>query len=104
MLDLSTPPRENTSPLRNPKQTLKTYKAHDDDVFDKSIKRVVNMFYHCAAVHSVETYSQDNGDRLEIVLYPGNNPEWLKPFEQELLEYAKEHYEYEDTKYVNVRN
>ncbi|WP_414575810.1 DEAD/DEAH box helicase family protein [Anabaena sp. CCY 9402-a] len=51
------------------------------------ITRLVNMFYHCKAVYKVSwevlTYT------YSIELYPGNNPEWLRQHQAELLNFIQ---------------
>jgi hypothetical protein len=51
------------------------------------ITRLVNMFYHCKAVYKVTwevlTYT------YSIELYPGNNPEWLRKHQVELLNFIQ---------------
>ena len=97
--------RENTSPLYSSKRVLKTYDPLKDERVDSSIRRIINMFYHCSAVYSINYHPRKNGQfyyTWEIVLYAGNDPTWLEHFVQELLEYIKNHYEH--VKHINIRN
>jgi len=39
------------------------------------LRRSINFFYNCSAVHSVNTLSSE----WVITLHTGNNPRWLEP-------------------------
>ncbi|MCL2163733.1 MAG: DEAD/DEAH box helicase family protein [Oscillospiraceae bacterium] len=82
--------RVHVTPLRKPKSQLEMVDYVNSDFDEHAVARIVNVFYHCAAVCAVN-YHQKRSGRLysawEIVLFVGNNPDWLKPYTKELLGY-----------------
>lgn len=60
--------------------------ARDIDSWAKFIRRVINFFFRCAAVRSVEIGAR--GERFRnwrVELFPGNDPDWLKPHLRKLI-------------------
>jgi len=55
--------------------------ASDPKEWDKALRRAVNFFYRCAAVDTLRLKKRG----IEIVLFDGNNPDWLAPHANELL-------------------
>jgi len=99
--------RVNMSPLRKPKSELKKYDFVNSDYVENSIARIVNVFYHCKAVRVINYHQRRNGQfysTWEIVLYSGNNPEWLKLYENELLEYINTKLKFEHVTKIAIRN
>lgn len=83
--------RVNTTPLRKAKPELQIFDWISSDNVLNSIARIVNVFYHCKAMCALNHHQKKSGQYYytwEIILYSGNDPEWLKPYEKELLNYA----------------
>jgi hypothetical protein len=62
----------------------------DPDWWDKYLRRKINFIYYCDAVKSLKI--PDNLDKKSnwtIKLYPGNNPEWIKPFIKKITPYIQ---------------
>ena len=54
--------------------------ARDMDKWKMYLQRVVNFFYCCSAVAKVEIAAKGERFRVwRIVLFPGNDPEWIRP-------------------------
>ena len=86
--------RVNTTPLRKPKSELKLFDSVASDYVEHAIARIVDEFYHCKALCELNYHKRRNGQfymTWEIVLYAGNNPEWLLAHELELLGYINCH-------------
>ncbi len=61
-------------------------KAGDLRQFVRYLRRWINFFYHCGAVHNIDWAAK--GDRFyhwTIELAEGNDPDWLKPHLENLL-------------------
>ena len=83
------------SPLNKPKDGLMFYQPVQSDNLQNAVARIVNEFYHCAAMVTLNAHDRRNGQfysKWEIVLYAGNNPEWLLTFKDSLLEYIRSGY------------
>lgn len=81
----------NITPLRKPKPELQVFDWVNSDYVQNSIARIVNVFYHCKAMCELRYHQRKSGQHYstwEIVLFTGNDPEWLKPYEKELLDYV----------------
>jgi hypothetical protein len=62
------------------------------DVIDNIVARIVNEFYHCKAMLKLIYHKRSDGQyysKWKIMLYHGNNPDWLQAHEKELLAYLK---------------
>lgn len=62
----------------------------DPEWWEKYLRRKINFIYNCDAVKSVKI--PDNLDKKSnwtIKLYPGNNPEWIKPFIKKITPYIQ---------------
>jgi hypothetical protein len=97
----------NTTPLRKPKEELKMFEWVNSDLVNNSIARIVNEFYHCKALCTLNYHQRRNGqfyNTWEIVLYSGNNPEWLKPYESQLLNYVNTRLGWEHVTKIVIRN
>ncbi|MDR0248239.1 MAG: HNH endonuclease [Oscillospiraceae bacterium] len=84
--------RVNITPLRKPKQELQMFDWVSSDNVHNSIARIVNAFYHCKAMCELRCHQRKSGQYYyvwEIVLFADNNPEWLTPFEKQLLDYVR---------------
>lgn len=80
--------RTTVSPLRQPKPALNLIMPAGSDEAENAIARIVNDFYHCKAMCKLNWHERRSGQYYstwEIVLYDGNNPEWLAPHVPELL-------------------
>jgi superfamily II DNA or RNA helicase len=87
--------RTNVSPLSEPKSKLRAYETVPSDDLRNRIARVVNEFYHCAAMCILNAHTRSNGQYYktwEIVLYKGNNADWLLKYKQKLLDYIQPGY------------
>jgi len=85
--------RTNTSPLSNPKN-LKLFPPHGRESPVNTLSRTINFFYHCQAVFDINASERSNGSyysKWEVRLYQGNNPEWLKEHEEDLIKYIQEY-------------
>jgi superfamily II DNA or RNA helicase/5S rRNA maturation endonuclease (ribonuclease M5) len=83
--------RRKLTPLANAKKELKIFDKVDSDDERNAIARIVNEFYHCEAMCDLNSHQKRNGQfysTWEIVLYAGNSPDWIKPYESELLKYV----------------
>jgi superfamily II DNA or RNA helicase len=99
--------RINITPLRKPKPDLQMFEWINSDYVQNSIGRIVNEFYHCKAMCVLNYHQRRNGQfysTWEIVLYSGNDPEWLKPYENRLLDYVNKQLGWENVTKIVVRN
>jgi superfamily II DNA or RNA helicase len=99
--------RVNITPLRKPKPRLQFFDWINSDDIPNSIARVVNVFYHCRAMCDLKFHQRRNGRYYyawEIVLYSGNDPDWLKPYEKELLNYVHTQLGWEHVTKIVIRN
>ena len=99
--------RVNVTPLRKPKQEIKLFEWVSSDVVDNSIARIINEFYHCKAMCKLNYHQRRSGQYYstwEVVLYAGNDPDWLKPHENELLKYVNEQLDWPHVNKIVVRN
>lgn len=99
--------RVNTTPLHQPKPDLKLYESVGSDGVETAIARIVNEFYHCKAVCKLNYHERRNGQYYstwEIVLYAGNNPEWLMSYNKEILTYIDQQLGWGHVTRVVVKN
>jgi len=99
--------RVNQTPLRKKKTEIQMLAYADSDYVENSIARIVNVFYHCKAMCALNYHQRRNGQfysTWEIVLYTGNNPEWLQAYEKELLMYIHTDLGWENVTKIVVRN
>jgi len=81
-----------TTPLNQPKHELKLFEPAGSDCAYNAIARIVNEFYHCGAMCDLHSSERRNGryySNWEIVLYAGNDPMWLEPYTNELIQYVQ---------------
>lgn len=55
-----------------------------------SLRRIINFFYHCAAVSNISIHKRSNGanySHWKVELYQGNNVDWLLNEKEKLLNY-----------------
>ncbi len=72
-------------------------KAGDREAWARYLKQVINFYYRCSAVESVDIGGR--GPRFwrwKVDLYQGNDPSWLEPHLELLAEEARESREYEN--------
>jgi superfamily II DNA or RNA helicase len=84
--------RTNITPLNRPKEAFILYDSVYSDNMQNAIRRIINVFYHCSAVYELRMHERSNGyfyKNWEIILYSGNNPQWLLKFKQNLLQYIR---------------
>lgn len=63
----------------------------DSAEWEKYLRRNINFFYRCAAVHKVTIGQRGDGARnWEVELFIGNNPNFIHPFLEELKERVNE--------------
>ena len=99
--------RTNISPLRKPKATINLFENANSDYVENAIARIVNTFYHCKAMCELNYHQRKSGQfysTWEIVLYSGNNPEWLQLYENELLEYINKKLAWNHITKIIIRN
>lgn len=98
--------RTTKTPLRKPKDKLNLFEVVGSDDIENAVARVVNEFYHCKAQCALNYHERRNGQYYsdwEIVLFAGNNPEWLNPHIPELFAYIKKLGWYH-LSYITVKN
>jgi ATP-dependent helicase IRC3 len=79
--DLSHPPKE--LPRFEPP---KNRDAGDSDLWERFIRKTINFFYRCGAVHRVVIGKKgEHFYNWQIELKAGNSPQWLEPHLDELL-------------------
>lgn len=60
--------------------------AGDASVWEMYLRRLVNLFYRCAAVESIEIGSRgEKFYRWRVVLYPDNDPKWFEQHRKDLV-------------------
>lgn len=72
------------------KKEIIPYSKSPSDDPSNAIARIVNNFYHCAAMCNLNYHERKSGQYYyvwEIVLYPGNDSKCLELHSAELLEY-----------------
>jgi superfamily II DNA or RNA helicase len=85
--------RNHVTPRGLPKSELKLNEPNSNDEVENAVARVVNEFYHCAAMAKLQYHKTRNGQNAEkwrIELYSDNNPEWLIPHVVELRLWIKQ--------------
>ena len=86
--------RVHDAHLKTPKQ-LALLLRHNQENVQRSITRLVNFFYHCKAVCSIEINERISGSHYslwKISLYDGNNPDWIMQYKQKLVRHIKEEF------------
>ena len=79
--------RTHVTPLKNPPKELRIFnipQSHiaEDETWIKYIKRLINFFYCSSSVKNIIM----NEKEWKIELYNGNNPAWIRPHLNELVE------------------
>jgi hypothetical protein len=69
-------------------------KARDSAAWEQFLRRTINFFYRCGAVHDITIGKKgDSFYHWQVYLNAGNNPKWLEPHLESLLDkiiWAKE--------------
>jgi superfamily II DNA or RNA helicase len=81
--------RLHSTPLKSPKPG-RFLGANAGENVERSLRRLVNFFYHCGAVCMIKTSQKRNGKNYgtwEIELYASNDPRWLEEHKVALLEH-----------------
>lgn len=76
------------SPLNEP-IPFKLFKVTKSDSIENYLARTINFIYHCKAFKEVKYSKRSNGEYYRkwiISLYSGNNPEFLKKYELQLVD------------------
>ena len=97
--------RSHTSPLSSPKPAQFLGANAGEDV-ERSLRRLVNFFYHCGAVCAIRTSQRRNGKHYstwEIELYAPNDPSWLGQHEVALIQHIATQFGCEHVTAVVVR-
>ena len=97
----------NKTPRNSPKPNLEMFECRNNDYVENAVARIVNMFYHCNAMCTLNYHQRSNGQYYstwEIVLYAGNNPEWLQSHEEKLLGYVHSELGWYNVKNIVVKN
>jgi len=95
--------RSSSSPLKNPKE-LHLYPVSGNEPKLCTLRRTINMFYHCHAVSNIKANFRKNGkyySTWEIELNESINPEWLTKRKTGLIDYIQESLGFD--KVMNVR-
>lgn len=67
-------------------------KVKDASAWEKYLRRHINFFYECGAVHSVKIGGRGTGFyEWEIELWDGNEPQWLKGHLKNLRDEIRQH-------------
>ena len=85
--------RATVSPLCKPKESLNLSIRVGNEEPANVVTRIVNEFYHCGAMCKLSWHQRRTGrcySAWEIILYIGNNPEWLETHKEELLVYIQQ--------------
>lgn len=82
--------RRHESPLPSAPKEIRLihppqYHVEEEETWIKYIKRLINLFYCSSAVKTVDL----DGDIWKIELYPGNDPAWIKPHQNNILSELK---------------
>lgn len=99
--------RITRTPLRKPKSQVQYYTDVPSDNIENVVRRIVNEFYHCQALCEMKWHERRNGQHYahwEIVLYSGNDPSWLAPYEKELKKYLIHEMRYDHLQTLKIRN
>jgi hypothetical protein len=86
-----------TSPLDTPRVTLELKALSSAEYVDEELKRIINLFYYCKAVAHIHFDTRPNSKyrhKWEIVLFEGNNPTWLMPHKQLLIDFIHQRFDY----------
>jgi hypothetical protein len=97
----------NISPLRTPKPDLQKFEHAKSDSIENAITRIVNCFYHSKALCTLNFSQRSHGKfylTWEIVLFSGNDPDWLKAYEKEILDYVHMQHDWKHVTKIIVRN
>jgi hypothetical protein len=79
--------RSHKTPCKGPKEPLFLARNGSEDP-ERSLRRLVNFFYHCSAVSKISISQRRNGAHYEIwevELYKPNDSEWLAQHKRALL-------------------
>lgn len=89
--------RDCQTDLTMPPQTMPKVDAPTGDLagspeaWEKFIRRTINLFFRCGAVHEVKIGKKGNSFyNWHIELNAGNNPSWLEPHLKDLLRLIRE--------------
>ena len=99
--------RSKITPLGKPKVRMLPFNAVNSDSIENTITRVVNEFYHCGAMCKLNAHERKNGNfylTWEIILYAGNNPEWLMEYKKDILKYINIELGWTHVKDISIRN
>ncbi|NJN98766.1 MAG: DUF4357 domain-containing protein [Anaerolineales bacterium] len=61
-------------------------KVRDNKEWERYLRRRINFFYQCSAVDSINI----NLEKWHVLLYPANNPHWLRPHLENLVRQIRE--------------
>ena len=78
-----TAPLQTFPDLKMPTQL----KAKEPGEWDHFLRRIINLFYRCQAVHDIEIAARGQAFyHWYVELSAGNDPEWMRPHIDQLLE------------------
>ena len=95
-----------TSPLDTPRVTFELKTLSNAEDADEELKRMVNLFYYCKAVAHIHCDIRPNSKyryKWEIVLFEGNNPAWLAPHRQLLIDFIRQRFNHTKLKDLVIR-
>ncbi len=100
--------RSHKTPLLKPKGNINLgFGCPESDCDENTIMRIVNEFYHCHAMVKLNHHERRSGkyySAWEIILYAGNDPEWLLPHRDKLLKYISDEFGYEHVTSLEIKN
>ena len=85
---------QTATQLRGPKELELLPRSGREDI-ERSLRRLVNCFYHCKAVCDIRMHKRKSGrfySKWEIELFEGNDPKWLKSHKDDLLSHIQANY------------
>lgn len=87
--------KNHITQLRGPKSPHFLPRQGQEDV-RRSLRRLVNFFYHCQAVCNVGIHARRSGKYYsvwEVELFTGNDPEWLLNYKAQLLAHIQKEFD-----------
>lgn len=97
---------QTATQLRGPKELELLPQFNREDV-KRSLRRLVNLFYHCKAVCDIRMHKRRSGQfysKWEIELFEGNDPKWLTRHKEELLRHIQHEFGCPHVKTIRVVN
>lgn len=94
------------TPLRSPKPALALVKLSGAEYADEELKRIINMFYYCKAVATINWDDRPRHKyryQWEVVLFEGNDPAWLAEHKGALIQFIQQKMGYAQLQDIIIR-